>query len=223
MNPDQAGIGDDKPDDLWDPSIEIVGAIDVDEVMMEGKGSVRIFHSAFPRSGDCCLTLPDVATRQYFVAEEWKPHGIAAWYQKFRGTIRAPMNLRDFPFDRQSIRVNFGSKFYGADMCTFVNYTDPEMIKVFSNKVHLTEWKLTSLAEVRSVLEFNEEDKRDVSIVEVELHFKRLTGYYLKNIVGLLCILAVISWAMCVDSELTILPTFLTFSSSTGILCHHMS
>lgn len=108
------------------------------------------------------------------------------------------MDLRNFPFDRQLIRIRFGSKFYGDEACHFVDYTDPDMIKVFSNKIRLTEWKLTSLAEVRSVIEYNDEDKRDVSIVEIDLHFKRLSGYYLKNIVGLLFILSIMSWAMCV-------------------------
>ena len=197
----QIGKSDEKPDELWDPAIEIHGAIEVEEVIGDGTGSVRFtrvlqslrFLTFFPKKKK---------KKKYWIADEWKEHGIAAWYQKFRGTIRAPMNLRDFPFDRQLLRIKFGSKFYGDDGCHFVDYTDPEMIGVFSDKVNLTEWKLTRMAEVRCTTEWNDEDKREVSVVECDLHLRRLTGYYLKNIIGLLFILSVISWAMYIGTAM---------------------
>jgi hypothetical protein len=46
----------------------------------------------------------NVCNLQYYIDEEWKQHGVVAWFQKYRGTIRAPMNLRDFPFDRQLVK-----------------------------------------------------------------------------------------------------------------------
>lgn len=37
----QIGKTDEKPEELWDPAIEILGAVEIDELIMEGKGSVR--------------------------------------------------------------------------------------------------------------------------------------------------------------------------------------
>lgn len=126
------------------------------------------------------------------------------------------MDLRDFPFDRQLIRIRFQSSFYGDDGCHFVDYTDPEMIEVFSEKIRLTEWKLTRLAEVRALTDYNDEDKRDMSVIEVDLYFKRQTGYYLKNIIGLLFILSVISWAMYIVPPYVINDRLQVLSFSIG-------
>lgn len=130
------------------------------------------------------------------------------------------MLLHDFPFDRQIVkyerhcaqprvisfsltdilrpfhRLQLSSKWYGDEAMHFVNITEPEMIKTFSQAVTLTEWELTRDAEVAAIVRWNKEDKRDMSIVEIRFYVRRLSGYYLKNIISLLFILSVISWAM---------------------------
>jgi hypothetical protein len=69
------------------------------------------------------------------------------------------------------------------------------MITGFSESVNLTEWELTRPAEVRTLTVFSKEDKRDISFIEIRFPFRRFAGYYLKNIISLLFILSVISWA----------------------------
>jgi hypothetical protein len=72
----------------------------------------------------------------------------------------------------------------------FHNITDKEQREDFSAAVHMNEFQLVRPAEVHEVLEMNLEDKRIASYLEVWIPLRRLSGYYLMNIISPLVVLS---------------------------------
>jgi len=78
----------------------------------------------------------------FYVREEYSKYGICNWYQKYKGNIMVDLDLHNFPFDRQVIKIKFGATSWSADYITLKNITTPEQIKLFTVGMKLTEWDL---------------------------------------------------------------------------------
>src|SRR5262249_55466494 len=90
----------------------------------------------------------------YWIQTIYSKHGIINWSQKFKVTVPVSMDLHNFPFDQQVVRVTVasgGSETWGTDFCILVDYSAKEMVEKYSKRVQMAEWELMKPAEVFEV------------------------------------------------------------------------
>jgi len=141
----------------WKPMIEIMNDIDMEEVLPEG-GS-------------------------FYIRNEFSKYGIVNWYQRYKGNIRLDQDLREFPFDRQTVKIKFGPTLWSADFITLRDFTPPEAKALYSVGMNFTEWELVSDPIVNESVEESIEDHRELSYMEVEFNIRRKSHYYLTHVV----------------------------------------
>jgi len=132
----------------------------------------------------------------FYIREEYSKYGICNWYQKYKGNIVVDLDLREFPFDRQEIKIKFGATSWSADVVKLKNVTNHEQVKLFSVGMKLTEWDLVGLPKIKDIVEFTIEDQREVSFIEVSIPIRRHSEYYLTHVVFLILLINVMTWTV---------------------------
>jgi len=155
---------------IWKPIIDFYGNVDLEEKLPDG-GS-------------------------FYVREQYSKYGICNWYQKYKGSVTVDLDLREFPFDRQLIKIKFGTTMWQADTVTLKNITTPEQINLFSVGMNLTEWDLVGHPQLVELREYLIEDKRDVSCMELSIPLRRKSEYYLTHIIFMVLLINVMSWTV---------------------------
>jgi len=159
-------------------------------------------------------TVGDDGSGSWWIEDEASPHGVLKWYNRYRGTIAAPMDLHEFPFDQQVVKLTVRSSCWGNDVCTFKNVTPPKVSESMSKKCNkLVEWDLMEPPSWIEETEYNVEDDGHWSTLSIELHYKRKSGFYMRNIVLLLMMIQVMGWSIffvpssSIDSRVSITIT----------------
>eukprot|EP01114_Cavostelium_apophysatum_P014106 TRINITY_DN3571_c0_g1_i2.p1 TRINITY_DN3571_c0_g1~~TRINITY_DN3571_c0_g1_i2.p1 ORF type:complete len:406 (-),score=69.54 TRINITY_DN3571_c0_g1_i2:43-1260(-) len=147
---------------IFVPTVEIVNAVDIEPIL-----------------------YPD-DNGTYYILPQFSPHGIVNNFQRYRGIMRAPFQLREFPFDTQILRLTVRSMTWAEDCLTFRNSTDHKAIVAMAGCCNsLKEWDLLGNPEIIEESFINPEDERGYSQITVELQYKRKTGFYIQNVVVL--------------------------------------
>jgi len=132
----------------------------------------------------------------------WSDFGIVCSERKYHGTIRAPMDLKHFPFDCQKVKIILQSD-YWEGIAVFHNVTPPKDLELMTGGISLIEWDIHNQISVHDEIWTRPTDGMTYSRVVAELTVKRKLGYYLQKIVSLVVLilfLMIPSFALSVDS-----------------------
>jgi hypothetical protein len=123
----------------------------------------------------------------------------------YAGKFRAPMDLRDFPFDRQVLPVFIESSSDIKDL-TFDGGSekarrdgkqgwpaDPR--NVLSDRVRLPEWEIEEIR-VRHTPEYYGFINQTFSRFRIEIHVARRPGFYVWKVIAIEVLLVVLSWVI---------------------------
>lgn len=162
----------------WRPTFEIAGALDV---------------RGLNDPADC-----------YYVRERYREHGVVSYFQRFVGTIRVDLDLRQFPFDAQSLCIRLGDSMFGADDVTLVYNTElaGSLWHPVDSVRHLHEFSVFGSPTVTERLIWSTADSRDVSVLDVELQLCRKTSFYVWNVFLIIFLLAMLSlWLFLIEPD----------------------
>ncbi len=118
--------------------------------------------------------------------------GNVFYAQRFIGTISAPLDLRNFPFDHQTLSIILVDETYTADELTFtVNERRTGHADTFS----IADWSLGPPTIERGVFYFAPSGK-DIPSLEYRVEATRLPFYYFLKIVFPLTMIILVSWVV---------------------------
>ncbi|MFL6260263.1 MAG: hypothetical protein ACJ76Y_11175 [Thermoanaerobaculia bacterium] len=130
--------------------------------------------------------------------------GRASLLSTYSGKFRAPMDLRDFPFDRQVLPIyvesaaNIEDLAFDGGMETKARGdsekgwpADPR--NVLSDRVRLPEWDIEEIR-VRHTPEYYGFIDQTFSRFRIEIHVARRPGFYVWKIIAIEALLVILSW-----------------------------
>lgn len=132
---------------------------------------------------------------------EYPEDGILAYTQRYMGTISAPMNLRQFPFDVQTIPIQFESFHWKFEDCELFRLSE-HAIRTFkdgtaapnlNSAIRLSEWTIESIHTDEDVFHYAFED-RQYSRIDVSINMKRKYGFYVWKLMSVLLLIVVMCW-----------------------------
>jgi hypothetical protein len=117
--------------------------------------------------------------------------------QRVQTTLRAPMDLRDFPIDHQVLPLTLISIEYGPESVSLV--TD-ETAATREHDVTIPGWEIHELVRRGGVLEAEVADEatqnRRFSRYDYEFHVSRELAFYVWRVIGPLTFIVLMSWAV---------------------------
>ena len=107
--------------------------------------------------------------------------GNVNYYERFFGTFDTNMDFRKFPFDNQSFKIEIEPFSYDTAELVFTN---SDIIMGNLERIFTEEWEIVSEPKVSiKTHEYLEDENKEVySQAVFEIHVKRLTGYYVWDV-----------------------------------------
>ena len=129
------------------------------------------------------------------ISLEIYPGGKVIYYERFFGTFSTYMNFRDFPFDSQSFKIQIEAFSYDSHHLIFTN---PKLYFEITNNSFVEKWEIIDTTAVIAEKPYAEgtSDNSFYSRVEFEIYAKRLTGYYLWQVLFPLFIIIMASFVI---------------------------
>lgn len=126
---------------------------------------------------------------------EIHPDGRIIYDERFFGTFGTPMNFRNFPFDSQSFNIQIEAFSYSNRQLVFTN---PEMFLDDSHDSFNEQWEIRKMTPDITEYTFIEENPENsvYSRAVFEINAKRLTGYYLWQVLFPLFIIIMASFVI---------------------------
>lgn len=119
-------------------------------------------------------------------------------YQRWKAILHIPMQLHEFPFDQQVIRMRINSWAWAKDSMQVDWINSDESIRAMSEMLHeLVEWKPTETLSLRQHDVWDSGDERWVSAFTLYIPLRRLTGFYFNNIMTMGFMLSILGLATC--------------------------
>ncbi len=122
------------------------------------------------------------------------PAGDVSYRQRVWGDFSQPLDLRDFPKDRQTYKIQIVPAGYTRDEVELV--PDPEVSYGIAKVLSLPDWKVedwnAGTAPARSV----RDSRRILSLAEFSFSARRKVGYYLIKIIVPLVLIVAMSWVV---------------------------
>ena len=122
--------------------------------------------------------------------------GRVRYLQRYYGSLSAPLDLRDFPFDSQVLPITLVSVVYGPDD---VELTFTPGLSGRSERFSIAEWEVgTGEAEAGAYTVSSTHDESVEYLARVDYVFQaqRSLNYYAWKVVGPLVIIVLMSWAV---------------------------
>jgi len=123
------------------------------------------------------------------------PDGTIIYDERFFGTFSTYMNFKEFPFDKQSFKVRVEAFSYDNNHLVFTN---PTLYFETENNSFLEKWNITEMKAQISAHPYPENNTENpyYSRAEFEINAKRLTGYYLWQVLFPLFIIIMASFVI---------------------------
>lgn len=139
----------------------------------------------------------------FYIRDIYRHYGIVNWYQRYRGRVRVDLDLREFPFDVQTLSIMFGCTLWGADDVLLLDRTDPNLLPLFGRSMDsIHEFELVGGPRLSEQLVFEEEGQRDISFLKYEVTLKRKTAYYFSNVfVPVLLLMLLFIWQFLINPD----------------------
>lgn len=118
--------------------------------------------------------------------------GRVEYVQRFTGLISSYHNLRDFPFDKHSFRIDMGAARDGLHQIAFLADDDNTWI---SDRLNIEGWDVTGVS--LSVQPFYwRANTLDFSVVSLQIDASRNPEFYIYRVLLLLVIVVAMSWVI---------------------------
>ena len=121
------------------------------------------------------------------------PTGEVAYFQRVWGTFSQPLQLRNFPFDKQFINTKIVAVQYTRDEIQLI--ANPQFSSGIADKVSVTDWKIgewkTNIAPFQP-----SPDAITISAFELSISIERRIDYYIINIIIPLFLIVAMSWVV---------------------------
>lgn len=128
-------------------------------------------------------SLPDVV--------DIEPDGTVTQRVRVWGYFSQPLDLREFPFDAQTINIQVVAAGYSPDEVM----TTPSPLSGIGNHFSVADWAVTSWRLATDIKVPGPEGVQDASIA-MALDAERLTGYYWIKVIAPLILIVAMSWAV---------------------------
>lgn len=144
------------------------------------------------------------------VQQPWEPYfqfpgpGKLRLLSRFHGTFAAPMDLHDFPFDRQVLPVEIESSVFTSQELVF-SYTGNQKergwtvplkpAEVLGDSVRLPEWNIEAV-QVRELDKYYSFVDASFSRYRVEILVSRRSGFYVWKVIAIEAMIVVLSWVV---------------------------
>lgn len=121
------------------------------------------------------------------------PDGILTLRLRMVRTVRAALDFRRFPFDRQVLPVHVESFLYDEDELVILPLED---FSGFDASFDMPEWEVVGLTTARASHPRRQEMGRPYDRLSFLVHMKRLIGYYIWKIMLPMAIIVMVSWVV---------------------------
>ena len=128
-------------------------------------------------------TLPSVA--------QVKPDGTVLVEQRYWGQLSQPLDLKEFPFDSQSLSIRLVSAEYGPSDLTFL--PGEGEVSGISPKLSVPDWEILGI-ETEPYVYSPIPGVRERAAYHFTIQAERLTGYYYIKIITPLLFIVAMSW-----------------------------
>jgi gamma-aminobutyric acid receptor subunit beta len=118
--------------------------------------------------------------------------GNVLYIQRLHGELTMPLDLRDFPFDQQTLRITAVSTVYGPDELILVL---DESMAGREERLSIADWSVGRWAGETTVFYF-EPAALDLSGFEYELEVARQPGYYFLRAIIPMMMIIFVSWTV---------------------------
>jgi hypothetical protein len=126
-------------------------------------------------------------------AAEISPEGDVVYQQRVWGAFSQPLELRDFPFDKQEFRIQLGSAGYHPQEVRLI--PDINGRNGISKKFSLADWDIVTW-NVETV-EFTPNDKDEsFAMFQLEIEAKRRYVYFIIKVIIPLFLIVMMSWVV---------------------------
>jgi len=115
--------------------------------------------------------------------------GLFVFYQRFKMTLAVAMNLRNFPYDVQTLKLFLTSFTFSTNEVEFLDFCSQETIQRMNESIELNEWELIHSVSVSSEDQFYADESRYYSTLIVDIPIARRTGFYIQKIFSLIFII----------------------------------
>jgi len=164
------------------------------------------------------MTFPDVV--------EVSPDGEVVYRQRGWGSFSQPLDLHDFPFDRQVFSIQLAAAGYTSEEVSLV--PDPERASGIADKLSLPDWDIVNFAaETKPYNPQTGEEREGIAGFAISFEARRHHGYYVaKVIVPLVLIVAmscVVFWidpkesATRISVSVTTMLTLIAYRFAVGM------
>jgi gamma-aminobutyric acid receptor subunit beta len=118
--------------------------------------------------------------------------GSVTYLQRYSGTLASPLELKRFPFDRQTLSIQIASFSHGADE---LNLVIDESLTSQREGLAPVGWKIL---EFRTELSTENFTTADISLVKLEqvVIVERLPGYYVWNVFVPIILIVFMAWTV---------------------------
>lgn len=133
-------------------------------------------------------TLNRNALNEVAVGED----GWVTYRQRFTGLVSSYHNLRDFPFDRHNMHINFGSLTQSADQLVFV----PDLEQTFiAQRLNIAGWDVRGISLSAAPVQLQRVDI-ETSLLTLSLDVHRMPDFYVYRVLLLLGFVVGMSWVV---------------------------
>lgn len=145
------------------------------------------------------------------IQQPWEPYvqltepGKVCLLSRFHGTFAAPLDLHDFPFDRQVLPVEIESSVFPTHQMIFASagvqpqergWTIPLKPEEFlGGSTRLPEWKLEAV-QVRELGQYYRFVDSSFSRYRIEILVSRRPGFYVWKVIAIEVMIVVLSWVV---------------------------
>jgi len=128
---------------------------------------------------------------------EVSPDGTVKYLQRLHGSLLAPLDLRNFPFDTQKLPIEMLSFKYGPDK---IKLTFNEANSGRNSNFTITDWKIgvgtPHVGQFTVKSSYVPESQGNFSFFELDFEAKRLVMYYVWKIIIPMMLIVFMSWAV---------------------------
>jgi hypothetical protein len=121
-----------------------------------------------------------------------QPDGRVVNRARVNATLRAPLDFRRFPFDRQSLTIHVESFSHDVDRLELLV---DESFSGFAQDFDMPEWQVLG-TESRTTQRLRVQEGREYSRIEFTVNVKRKVGYYVWKVILPVLLITAISWVV---------------------------
>ena len=121
------------------------------------------------------------------------PDGEVKYYQRVWGSFSQPLQLRNFPFDKQVISTQIVAVRHTADEIQLI--ANPEISSGIADKVSVTDWKIGGWKTNTDHFQPGP-DAMSISAFELSVSVERRIDYFIINIIIPLFLIVAMSWVV---------------------------